>query len=188
MLSGGFMAAIRVLDHDPRWAALFNLHKGEIESLLSGLVAEVHHIGSTAVAGLAAKPKLDMDAVVRSRGDVGPALERLRQAGFVFHGDPYGDERWTFTRDGHEGYGIRLYVCAPGNRAHEERVMFRDWLRAHPEDAVAYAALKLRLAAEAGGDWDRYTGGKTAFVRAVLAKAQGFPPPCGEGRRMIGTT
>jgi len=170
--AAGFdMGAIRVLDDDSGWPGRFERHRLEVLSLLGDLVLDVHHIGSTAVPGLAAKPKLDMDAVVRSE-DLGAALERVQGAGFTFHGDPYGDHRWTFTRDGHDGYGIRLYVCAPGNRAHVERILFRDWLRGHPEDAAAYAALKRRLAAEAGGDWERYTGGKTAFVEAVLEKAR----------------
>lgn len=171
--AAGFdMGAIRVLDDDAGWPERFDRHRLEVLSLLGEILLSVHHIGSTAVPGLAAKPKLDMDAVVRSADDLGAALELARRAGFTFHGDPYGDGRWTFTRDGHDEYGIRLYVCAPGNSAHGERILFRDWLRGHPEDAAAYASLKRRLAAEAGGDWEAYTGGKTAFVEAVLKKAR----------------
>ncbi len=176
--AAGFdMGAIRVLDDDAGWPERFDRHRLEVLSLLGDLMLDVHHIGSTAVPGLAAKPKLDMDVVVRSADDVGAALERVQGAGFTFHGDPYGDQRWTFTRDGLDGYGIRLYVCSAGNPAHGERMLFRDWLRGHPEDAAAYAALKRSLAAEAGGDWETYTGGKTAFVEAVLEKARDFPPP-----------
>ena len=167
------MGAIKVVDYDPRWPALFEQHRLEIAALLDGLAADIHHIGSTAVPGLAAKPKLDIDAVLASPGDVPAALQRLREAGFTFHGDPYGDLRWTFTRDGHDGYGIRLYVCAAGNPAHLDRIRFRDHLRADPRAAAAYDRLKRRLAAGAQGDWDHYTGGKSGFVEDILAQARG---------------
>ena len=72
-----------------------------------------------------------------------------------------------FTRS-HGPYGERLYVCAPGNPVHIDRLRFRDYLRAHPAMASAYGVLKRQLATESGGDWDHYTGGKDAFVAEIL--------------------
>ncbi|MGO6907672.1 GrpB family protein, partial [Rhizobium ruizarguesonis] len=97
------------------------------------------------------------------------AIEVVRAADFVFHGDT-GEQRWAFTRD-HQAYGFKLYLCGPNNRAHRERILFRDYLRDHPERARAYADLKRRLAAEASRDWDFYTGGKTAFVSETVRLA-----------------
>ena len=164
------MNAIRIVDYDPEWRRLFGLHRREVETLLGELAADIHHIGSTSVPGLAAKPKIDMDAVVRLP-DVMKAVERIRPAGFAFHGDPYGEGRWTFTH-GYGSYGIRLYVCGPDNRAHIDRMLFRDWLRSHSEDAAAYEALKRHLAVEASGNWDFYTDGKSTFVTEIVRRAQ----------------
>lgn len=177
------MGAIQIVDYDPRWPALFELHAGEIAALLAPLACDIHHIGSTAVPGLAAKPKLDIDAVMRSPGDLLQALERPTAAGFTFHGDPYGEFRWTFTRDGHDGYGIRLYVCAAGNPAHLERIRFRDHLRGNPDAAADYEALKRRLAGEAAGDFAVYTDGKSEFVGGIVLSAgpaQASAPACSE--------
>ncbi len=69
-------------------------------------------------------------------------------------------------------YGTRLYLCLPDNEAHRERLLFRDYLRAHPEFAANYAALKRRLAEEADGDWDHYTGGKSDFVADIVRRAK----------------
>lgn len=128
--------------------------------------------------GLAAKPKIDVDAVVIEHGaqlDEAVALMRS-EPGWAFQGEPYGDGMWTFTH-GHGSWGARLYLCAPGTATHEKRLLFRDWLRARPKDAAAYEALKRRLAVEANGDWKLYTEGKTAFVESIVRRAIDEGPP-----------
>jgi len=165
------MGAIRVLDHDPSWPMHFETLKARLLRALEPLVADIHHIGSTSVPGLAAKPKIDIDAVLHRDTWIPEAIERIKaEGGYAFHGDPYGDGRWIFTR-GHGSYGERLYLCGPGNATHMERLLFRDWMRAHPADAAAYGALKRRLASQAGGDWTFYTGGKADFVASIVRKA-----------------
>jgi GrpB-like predicted nucleotidyltransferase (UPF0157 family) len=172
------MSAIKVVDYDPSWPAAFAAERAEILSLLGDFVEGIHHIGSTAVSGLPAKPKIDIDAVLRSDDLLPEAIERVKATGgYAFYGDPYGVGRWAFTQ-GRGSYGTRLYLCGPGNATHIERVLFRDWLRAHPDDAAIYATLKRRLAAEANGDWDFYTGGKADFVAEIVGRAAApFPPP-----------
>ncbi|NLR95780.1 GrpB family protein [Rhizobium sp. P38BS-XIX] len=163
------MRAIRLVDYDPAWPALFRRRRREIAALIACPV-EIHHIGSTSVPGLCAKPKLDIDTILQSNEARIEATERLRNDGYVFHGDLHEADRWAFTRD-EVPYGTRLYLCVPDNPAHHERILFRDYLRSHAEAARNYAALKQRLAAEAFGDWDHYTGGKSDFVADIIGKA-----------------
>ena len=126
------MSAIKVVDYDPSWPAAFAAERAGIFSLIGDFVEDIHHIGSTSVPGLAAKPKIDIDAVLRSGDFLPEAIERVKAAGgYAFHGDPYGDGMWTFTQ-GRGSYGTRLYLCGPGNATHIKRVLFRDWLRAIP--------------------------------------------------------
>ncbi|MGX9987987.1 GrpB family protein [Rhizobium sp. Z1P35] len=163
------MRAIKVVDYDPSWPRLFAEISTEVSALLGDRLLSIDHIGSTSVPGLAAKAKIDLAAVMISDAFLPAAIEVVRAADFVFHGDT-GEQRWAFTRD-HEGHGFKLYLCGPDNRSHRERILFRDYLRDHPERAKAYAELKRRLAAEAGGDWDFYTGGKTEFVSETVRLA-----------------
>ncbi|MGO8016823.1 GrpB family protein [Rhizobium leguminosarum] len=163
------MRAIKVVDYDPSWPRLFAEISTEVSALLGDHLLSIDHIGSTSVPGLPAKPKIDLAAVMISDAFLPAAIEIVRAADFVFHGDT-GEQRWAFTRD-HDGYGFRLYLCGPDNRAHRDRILFRDYLRDHPERAKAYADLKRRLAAEAGGDWDFYTVGKTDFVSETVRLA-----------------
>jgi GrpB-like predicted nucleotidyltransferase (UPF0157 family) len=171
------MSTIKIVDYDPSWPALFRTESASVAALIGDLVEDIHHIGSTSVPGLPAKPKIDIDAVMRSGELLAEAIRRLEAAGgYAFHGDRYGDGMWTFTR-GHGSYGARLYLCGPGNATHMKRIFFRDWLRAHPDAAAAYAALKRRLAAEANGDWNFYTGGKSEFVAEIVRLALDGGPP-----------
>ncbi|NNH57774.1 GrpB family protein [Rhizobium laguerreae] len=163
------MRAIKVVDYDPSWPRLFAEISTEVSALLGDRLLSIDHIGSTSLPGLAAKAKIDLDAVIISDAFLPAAIEMVRAADFVFHGDT-GEQRWAFTRD-HQAYGFKLYLCGPDNRAHRDRILFRDYLRDHPERAKAYAELKRRLAAEAGGDWDFYTGGKTEFVSETVRLA-----------------
>jgi GrpB-like predicted nucleotidyltransferase (UPF0157 family) len=162
---------IKIVDYDSMWPASFEQEQRRLLQVIGDLVDGIHHVGSTSVAGLAAKPKIDIDAVLGSDTAIGHAVDRLRAlAIYCFHGDPYGAGLWTFTR-AHHAYGVRLYLCGPGNATHGERVLFRDWLRTHPADAAAYAALKRRLALEAKDDWTRYSEGKADFVATIIRRA-----------------
>lgn len=164
------MRPIRVLDYDPAWPARFDATRRELLELAADRILAIEHIGSTAVPGLAAKPKIDLDAVLVDDAARTAVASLLPSAGFRAHGDPHSDGRWPFTRD-HNGYGLRLYLCAPDNPAHRDRILFRDHLRRHPQRAAEYEALKRRLAAMANGDWDIYTGGKSDFVAETLRLA-----------------
>lgn len=165
------MSAIKVIDYDTAWPGLFERDKSRILKLIGDMVDDIHHIGSTSVVGLCAKPKIDIDAVLRKETLIADAVERLNSLReFTFHGDPYGDGMWTFT-SGHGSYGTRLYLCAPENATHVKRMLFRNWLRDHPGDAAEYANLKRKLAAAADGDWKFYTNGKSDFVARIVQQA-----------------
>lgn len=165
------MSTIKVVDYDPAWPGLFEEQKRRIMELIADMLEGIHHVGSTSIPDLCAKPKIDIHAVLRSDPLVAEAAGRVKSLGdYTFHGEPYGDGMLTFTQ-GHGSYGTRLYLCGPNNATHVKRILFRDWLRAHPDDAADYAALKRRLAAEADGDWKFYTGGKAEFVAKIVRQA-----------------
>ncbi|MGF6160068.1 GrpB-like predicted nucleotidyltransferase (UPF0157 family) [Ensifer sp. KUDG1] len=175
------MPRITLVEYDPLWPSLFEQRALSIATLLSPFVGAIHHIGSTAIPGLAAKPKIDIDAVIADLGALPALSARLCNAGFIFHGDPHASGLWTFTT-ATRPYGTRLYLCGEGNAAHAARLLFRDRLRERPDDAAQYEALKRRLATEAGSDWEFYTAGKRAFIEAVLASSptkKAPPSPAG---------
>lgn len=176
MCIDGLFATVRsgpitVVPYDERWPAAFEQLRDAIEQTLGKIAFEAHHVGSTAVPGLCAKPRIDVDVVLQSAEDVAKAVDLLKKTDRDFHGDPYNDGMWTFTNRRGLSPGHRLYVGAPDSPTHRERILFRDYLRTHPEVAAAYGALKRGLVVESGGDWKAYTEGKSAFVADVVERA-----------------
>ena len=172
--------------YDPDWPAQFKTLAGPIHQAL-GAGTEVQHIGSTSVPGLLAKPIIDMQLGVKDLDAFDPAS--LRGAGFEFETrittdePPFWDDpsppEWRkayfrATRDGDRA--AHLHVRQKGKRNHALALRFRDYLRAHPDVATAYARMK-SVAAQTGGQGSN-TGGsgayldlKTPFVELVLLHA-----------------
>lgn len=157
---------------DPAWSVRADDAAATLGALLDGLAPEIVHIGSTAVPGLAAKPKLDLD-VLLPRDHLAAAEARLVAAGCTSHGDPRGAGMIVLT--GSFGMACRLYLMPPDHPDHAARVRFRDRLRTDPALAVRYLRLKQRLVRLHPEDVDAYTDGKARFVRCA-SRAGPFPP------------
>jgi GrpB-like predicted nucleotidyltransferase (UPF0157 family) len=160
---------IVISDYDPLWPQQFATLRARLAHTLGGLAGAIEHIGSTAVPGLAAKPVIDIDVLLRSAADLPLAITRLASWGYEHQGDLSIPGRQTF-RTRLADIPHHLYVCPPGNEEYERHIVFRDHLRTHPEDAHAYAALKRTLAAILGDDRDAYTQAKSKFVAEILRR------------------
>lgn len=166
--------AVELAPYDPAWPAAFERIRDKLERLLTPYVAAIEHIGSTSIPGLAAKPLVDIDIILRSSDDVPLATQHLLDQDYEPRGNRYDDDVWAFMlRDGKPPE--RIYLCPPNNQTHQRRVIFRDHLRSHPDDMAAYARLKLDLAEKHRRDGDRYTAEKRHFVDAIIDKASGTP-------------
>jgi GrpB-like predicted nucleotidyltransferase (UPF0157 family) len=162
---------IVVVPYDPEWPLRFGAERAVLGRVLAPwLEGGIHHIGSTAVPGLAAKPFIDMMVGVRDLEDARAAFEPLRDVGY--HYWPHRpDEAHAFAKPSLEVRTHGLHLTVPGSDLWRERLAFRDALRADRALAAEYEALKLRLAEESTADIGAYTGGKRAFVARVLADA-----------------
>lgn len=169
---------IEVVPYDPSWPGRYLELEKEVKRLVPRrLIQRIAHIGSTAVPGLPAKPIIDVQVEVSDldevRENVAPAME---EAGFEFiwrptigdEGDFYG---WFILRDANGQRTAHVHMVRPG-QASVDRIVFRDYLCAFPEEAKRYADLKAELARRHPKDRAAYTAGKSAYVAEVLAKAR----------------
>lgn len=157
-----------VVPHHPGWAADYRAEAGIIRAAISDTLIAVHHIGSTAIPDILAKPIIDMLGVVRSLDAADDATPALVAAGYEAMG-AFGIEGRRYFRK-HDGAGVRthhLHVFASGSPHITRHLAFRDYLRAHPERAAAYSGLKRALAADPAS----YVERKGPFVQAVQAEA-----------------
>lgn len=172
---------IEIVPWDPAWPEAFRREKEHLESCLpADLVGRIEHFGSTAVPGLAAKPVVDMLVEVRdleaTRARIVPIL--TSQGYDYFWRPTLGDDEppfyaWFIRRDARTGRRTHhIHMVEASFSGHWERLLFRDYLIAHPEAAREYERLKLRLAFELGRDREAYTRGKGEFIAGVMARAR----------------
>ncbi|MBI4675389.1 MAG: GrpB family protein [Chloroflexi bacterium] len=161
---------IVIAPYDPKWVVRFEEECERILDAFSDLRAQIEHIGSTAVPGLAAKPIIDILIMVYTAEDAIRAITPLVRLGYTCYGEAEIPGRIYFDRRAYEPCHLHLYV--QGNPAIERHLLFRDYLRAHPDARDAYAELKRGLAEKFRNDRPTYTEAKTEFVRDIEARAR----------------
>jgi GrpB-like predicted nucleotidyltransferase (UPF0157 family) len=162
---------VEIVAYDPAWPLRFLEIAETVRNLLPDSVLAIHHIGSTAIPALAAKPLIDVDIVLPTAQDVLAACPIMEAAGYEPRGNRYDADMFAFMKRS-ETPGQRLYLGPEGHDTHRRRMLFRDHLRANPQTAADYQALKRDLAEKFEYDGDGYTAAKAAFVNAVIEQAQ----------------
>jgi GrpB-like predicted nucleotidyltransferase (UPF0157 family) len=166
--------AIEVRDYDPKWPVLFAEESARLRGVF-GPTLPIEHIGSTSVPGLAAKPIIDLLVGVQSLTEAkSTCLEPLRALRYTYIPEY---ESWLpgelFFRKGLPGpWTHHVHVMEPSHPRWQDLLLFRDYLRAHPETASAYGSLKKSLALAFGDDIAGFRNAKSAFVKTVTDKAR----------------
>ena len=163
---------IVVVDYDPIWPQRFEQERRRVAEALGEAVAEIEHIGSTAVPGLAAKPIVDILAGLRTLELPAAAMDAMGGLDYEFLGE-YGLPGRLFFRKGRPR-SHHVHAVLLGSDLWERHVAFRDYLRAHPAETDAYAQFKLQLVRDVGGDRDGYVDGKEAYAGALEQRARSW--------------
>jgi GrpB-like predicted nucleotidyltransferase (UPF0157 family)/uncharacterized protein YdeI (YjbR/CyaY-like superfamily) len=173
-------APVEIVAYDPIWPVRFLEERNRLLEALQDILAGLPvHIGSTAVPGLAAKPVIDIMAPVRSLPESEAAIGRVAPLGYQHY--PYKPElmHW-FCKPSPVFCTHHLHLVPVGSRLWDERLAFRDALRAEGAWCTEYRALKERLALRYRHDRDAYTDAKTPFVQRILESVlprPGMPRP-----------
>ena len=156
---------IVIEDYDPRWPMRFSAESRRLHGLLVAERPVIRHIGSTAVAGLPAKPIVDILLGFRSPATLDSGLAALRAAGYCYRPEYESvipERRFLTVR--RNGLDYNIHAVQVFGSFWFERLQFRDCLRSRPGVAAAYCELKHSLARQYGSDRSGYSNAKTAFV------------------------
>jgi GrpB-like predicted nucleotidyltransferase (UPF0157 family) len=165
---------IVLVPHDPDWARGFEGARAAIMEACSGYVLEVHHVGSTAIPGIAAKPVIDITGMLHRHEDGFACVPAMAALGYEFRGEAGVSGRHYFSKGEPGRHHVHLYqLDHPEVGRH---IRFRDYLRQNPKEASAYEVLKRELAARFGGDTRSYCDAKSEFCTRIeqLALAAGL--------------
>jgi len=162
---------IRLEAHNPQWARLYERERARLHAALGPHVLDLQHVGSTAIPGIRAKPILDIAAAVSSFEAATVTIAPLEELGYEYRGEHGIPRRHYFVLRSPDGETtlVHLHMLEVDSAEWENHLLFRDYLRAHPQEAQAYQTLKEQLMAQFRDDRLAYTEGKAAFVARILA-------------------
>lgn len=169
---------VEVVPYNPNWPLEFDQEAKKIGHALGEICVEIHHVGSTSVPGLAAKPRIDIIAVL---SDTSNAIEKLEGIGYKYKGEFNIPFHLGFTK--RTTPQVNLHVYEVGNPEIELNLLFRDYLRTHPKDRDVYQSLKFKLVKEKSAHvktnslFRGYTLGKDEFIKRIL-ETTGFQRIC----------
>jgi GrpB-like predicted nucleotidyltransferase (UPF0157 family) len=163
---------VRLSAYDPSWPARFEEERASLADAIGQWAAGgIHHVGSTAVPGLDAKPIIDILVGVADLPNSRACFEPLAHLGYLYAPYRVREMHW-FCKPHPSRRTHHLHLVPTDSRRFRDELAFRDHLRSHPDTAAAYAALKRRLAARFEDDREAYTAAKSDFISAVLGGAR----------------
>lgn len=165
---------VAIADYDPAWPARFAEEAQAVREAIAGKARfRIEHFGSTAVEGLAAKPVIDIMVVSDEREAWPRLVAPIEALGYAYWADNPRTDRMFFVK-GMPPYGERrthhVHVRTPEDSA--DALLFRDYLRSHPDEAKRYEQLKRKLAKKYPTDREAYTEAKEAFVSEIVKRAR----------------
>ena len=163
---------VEVAPHDPTWRRSFETESKLIALALRDNVVAIHHIGSTAIPQIHAKPIIDMLVEVKDIIKLDTQSSEIEALGYQAMGE-FGISGRRFFRKGNEA-GIRthhIHTFEVASPQIERHLAFRDYMISHPEDAQQYSELKRELANKYHDNIQGYMDGKDGFIKAMDLKA-----------------
>ncbi len=159
---------VEVVAYDPSWPALFAREAQQLQATLGARALAIEHVGSTSVAGLAAKPVVDILLGVADLSLDAREAAALARLGYENLGEAGVPGRLYFRKRGDHSFNVHL--AHVGGELWEGNLLLRDFLRAHPAEAVAYAGVK-RTAAREVPFLLAYSERKASFIGELLVRA-----------------
>ncbi|WP_182199536.1 GrpB family protein [Paraliobacillus salinarum] len=150
------------------WSKEFLLEKESIQNKIGKSVVNIHHIGSTAVKGLSAKPIIDIAIEIKEFDDGECCAHHLECLGYTYKGINILPDRHYFIKGEPRTHQIHMYQA--GNKYLLEQLSFRDYLRSNDSTRIEYQKLKIELSEMNKQNKHKYAEQKTNFVQSVLAR------------------
>ena len=162
---------VKVVPYDKTWKSAFEVIKQEIEYTLGDLIIGVEHVGSTSVEGLASKPCIDIDVIIKDYSVFDEVVSKLKTIGYIHEGNLGIKDREAFKYlDKPHLIRHHLYVCPKYSEELHRHITFRDFLRSDRESAEEYGEVKVTAAKLFPDDIDKYMEYKSSCIEKLYKK------------------
>lgn len=150
------------------WETEFLIEKKKIQDVINKHIVDIHHIWSTAVKNLSAKPIIDIAIEVKNFQDGEKCVNALKELGYSYKGTSVLPDRHYFNKGEPRTHQIHMYQS--GNKYLLDQQSFRDYLRENETTRNQYEELKQKLSTQSQGNKHRYSEDKTEFIKSILNK------------------
>ena len=171
MIIGLRRGTVELLEHQDEWMEEGRKCIGLLSSVLGKRAIAIEHVGSTAIRGIHAKPIIDIAVGMHSLDEAMDCREELARHGIIFHGED-NPGQFLFVITNGELRTHHIHFVPYNGEAWRNYIIFRDYLRSHPERAKAYDELKLKLASMYSDNRKAYTASKDSFIRDTITEAR----------------
>ena len=165
---------VKVVPHDPNWSELFKAEADKIAAILRQEVIAIHHIGSTAIPNISAKPIIDILVEVHDIEKIDDFNDEMMGLAYQPKGEFGIPGRRFFVKGNASARTHHAHIFQNGDPKVELYLSFRDYMIAHSEEAQAYSRLKEELAQKFPEDIESYIEGKDGFIKEMNRKAQAW--------------
>ncbi|MEH7441782.1 GrpB family protein [Bacillus sp. JJ1122] len=168
---------VEVIPYQEEWKQLFENEKECLKNIFHPNNVDIHHIGSTSVPGLSAKPIIDILLAADKLADIDQATAQIVTAGYEAKGENGIPGRRYFQKSDKNGIRkVHLHAFVKGSHELQRHLVFRDYLFEHPEEAKKYAAIKEKAAEKYEYDIESYIAEKSPLVKELEQKALQWRP------------
>jgi GrpB-like predicted nucleotidyltransferase (UPF0157 family) len=168
-----------IVEYTPEWVMLYEKEKELIQKVIGHIAMAIEHIGSTAVPGLGAKPTIDIMVGLHRLAYAEKCIEPLGSIGYEYqpeHEASMPERRFFRKGQPPKEQHYHLHMVEKRSDFWKQHLLFRDYLRTHPETVQQYYKLKRELASKYGSNREGYTEAKTSFIESIIAKAKHKQP------------
>ena len=163
---------VKLEDHNNDWNLEYEKEKELLKNVLKDYLEEIHHVGSTSIPNLKAKPIIDILLVIQSFKDIPKITEILEDYQYENRGQQGIPDRYFFAKGPDNARSHYLHVVEGHTDTYYNQLYFRDYLINHPEYVQKYNDLKEDLAKKYASERPKYTAGKKEFINNVIKLAK----------------
>ncbi|RIJ64535.1 MULTISPECIES: GrpB family protein [unclassified Rummeliibacillus] len=174
----GEVREVKVVPYDFNWPILFSEEAESLEQILVDEVIAIHHIGSTSIPYMFAKPIIDVLVEVKDIQKIDSYNEQLTNNGYIPKGENGIPGRRYLIKGTllHRSHHIHMFQT--GDQEIERHLTFRDYLKTHPVEANQYAVLKQTLAQQYPTNIEEYIKGKHDLIQEIDQRAKAWKEAC----------
>lgn len=163
---------VELEDYNPKWKKEYEIEEKLLKNVLGNKIIEIHHIGSTSIEGLKAKPIIDILIVINSLEEISEIEEMLKPYNYENRGRQGVSDRYFFAKGPDDARSHYIHFVEPNSSTYYNQIYFKRYLIEHPEYIKKYCELKQSLAKLYSNDRPKYTASKNEFITLVINLAK----------------